>query len=151
MTTIEERAPLPMLLTPTERDELAKLLARVERMALDLAATLNGALEVVRESPAVPLGTADDLEQYRLADGTVSHVFEHARQIAKGDWIQALHGDTEWERVDQDPIHAETQTGLPTRNLAGQVRLRWWGNEDLVRVAETPVRVVAGQERRWDR
>lgn len=56
MTTIEERAPLGMLLTLTERDEIAELLARVERMALDLSATLGAALEVVREAPSVTLG-----------------------------------------------------------------------------------------------
>lgn len=86
------------------------------------------------------LGVAADLEQYRLPDGTISHVYEHVRQVVRGDWVQACHGDEgNWEQVDQAPIHAETQTGLPTRNLAGEVRLRWWGNEDLVRMAERPV------------
>lgn len=118
-------------LTAEQAQELADRVARVEELALACAAALG-----VTPAANLPSG----LDAYRLPDGTVSHVHEHVLQVVVGDWIQAEHGDEgNWERVDEPPIHAETQTGLPTRNLAGEVRLRWWGNEDLVRVAERPV------------
>lgn len=160
MTTLDQRAPLA--LNPV--DQLVSALSRIQGVAAEMIATvgrnrpiptrdqlrLAGACDDVLAAvegyqPTVlaavaALGVAADLEQYRLPDGTISHVYEHVRQVVRGDWVQACHGDTgNWEQVDQAPIHAETQTGLPTRNLAGEVRLRWWGNEDLVRMAERPV------------
>lgn len=130
--------------------EIIAMVGRNEPISTVAQLRLTGAHDDVLDAVAVyqptvlatvvALSAAVDLEQYRRPDGTVSHVHEHVRQVVVGDWVQAEHGDEgNWERVDEAPIHAETQTGLPTRNLAGEVRLRWWGNEDTVRVAERPV------------
>lgn len=132
MTTIDEREPL----TIEQRVE------RMEALGVRLAAALG-----IDQAP-----TRNDVPaEYVLSDGSVSHMHEQARWVVKGDWIQALHGDTDWAEVLHAPVHSEGMTGLVTRRADGSERIRWWAHTELVRVAETPVRVVAGQERRWDR
>lgn len=142
MTTIKERAPLPMLLTPTERDELAELLARVERMALDLAETLNGALEALRADRADHVDLGDPLAMFRLASGVVCFDTVHVDDVNEGDWVQRCHGDPDWHLVtDVEPL------------LEGWVRVvhdgtaHDWKGTDAIRVAVSPE--VA--EARWDR
>ena len=118
-----------LLLTPTERDDLRARLAEIEGRALALTAEIGSALADLRaDTPTVA-----------LADGSVSHVFEQARWVSKGDRIQAVHGDTDWAEVLHAPVHADTQTGLVTRHADGSERIRWWAHTDLVRVAEAPV------------
>lgn len=56
MTTLEERAPLGLFLTPSERDALRPLLAEVEAKARALADTLGQAQALIAETPAVTLG-----------------------------------------------------------------------------------------------
>lgn len=131
MTTIDEREPL----TIEQRVE------RMEALGVRLAAALG-----IDQAP-----TRNDVPaEYVLADGSVSHMHEQARWVVKGDWIQALHGDTDWAEVLHAPVHSEGMTGLVTRRADGSERIRWWEHTELVQVAETPVRAVAGQERRWD-
>lgn len=142
MTAIEERAPLGLLMTPTERDELAELLARVERMALDLSATLGAALEVVRADRAVHVDLGDPLAAFRLASGAVCFDTVHVDDVNEGDWVQRCHGDPDWHLVtDVEPL------------LEGWVRVvhdglaHDWKGADAIRVAVSPE--VA--EARWDR
>lgn len=117
-------------LTDTERDQLCETLERVERLAREHAELLAGCRAIVGADP-------DPLAEYRLADGTIGHMDEQARWVARGDVIQAAHGDTRWETV-VSTVHADSQTGIVTDTGAG-TRLRWWGHTDLVRVAAAPV------------
>lgn len=107
--------------------ELGDLKDRVARMEAAVGAT-HAKLRP-NEVPA----------EYLLEDGTVSYVFESARWVQKGDWIQAVHGDTEWREVLHRPVHTPDQTGIVTRRTDGTEWQRWWGNDDPVKVAEAPV------------
>lgn len=143
MTTIEERAPLAMLLTPTERDELAELLARVERMALDLSATLGAALEVVRADRADHVDLGDPLAMFRLPDGSVAYLSVPVGGLRAGDWFQRQHGDEGWHHV-RPLIFTEDRVGVPF----DETGLEWFGREQMVRVARTPEHVAFVQEQR---
>lgn len=139
MTAIEERAPLGLLMTPTERDELAELLARVERMALDLAATLNGALKVVR---ADRVDHVDPLASFRLASGVVCFDTVHVDGVNEGDWVQRCHGDPDWHLVTV----VEPLPGGWVRVVHDGLAHDWRG-ADAIRVAVSP----GVAEARWDR
>lgn len=150
MTTLEDRAPAGFFLTPTERQEITDLLARAEKAQAELADTLRGVQRIVTGTtdldPHVDLG--DPLAMYRLPSGTVGYSEEESRWVTAGDWIQCRHGDDgRWEQV-VGVVHATSQTGLTTATADGTTRLRWWGHDNLVRVATPAVDVVAAQERK---
>jgi hypothetical protein len=107
---------------------LADLIADVEKKAL----ALRELLDDIRADIAT-----DPLAEYRGPDGAVLYQTEHARWVQRGDYIQAGHGDTEWEPV-VSTVHADNQTGIVTMTATG-TRLRWWAHDDLVRVATAPV------------
>lgn len=139
---------MTLLLTDTERAELRDALARAEHLALEHARILAGCLAAIN---AAATARNDVPPEYVLPDGTVAHTLEEARWVMKGDWVQAVHGDTDWREVLHAPVHTTEMTALVTRRDDGSERIRWWGNEEKVRVATAPVPVVDRQERRWDR
>lgn len=59
MTTLEERAPLALFLTPTERERLRADLLRAEELQRQTAALLRGAVEILAEPVHVDLGLAE--------------------------------------------------------------------------------------------
>lgn len=125
-----------LTLTDTERDEMRARLAEIEARALALSAEIGATLADLRGEP---IARNDVPPEFVLPDGSVSHVFEQARRVSKGDWVQAEHGDTDWAVVLHTPVHSEGQTGLVTRRPGGGERIRWWAHTDLVKVAEAPV------------
>lgn len=109
--------------------KLADLIEECEKKALALRELLDDIRADI---------TADPLAEYRGPDGAVLCQGEgQARWVQRGDYIQAVHGDTEWEPV-VSTVHADSQTGIVTMTATG-TRLRWWAHEDLVRVATAPV------------
>lgn len=59
MTTFEERAPLDLFLTPTERERLRADLLRAEELQRQTADLLRGAAEILAEPVHVDLGLAE--------------------------------------------------------------------------------------------
>lgn len=119
--------------------ELAERVARMERMCADLAATLGGAAD---RTPC-PMHEPGDPDCSPTHGGACRppdrpHTLEQARWVAKGDTIQAVHGDPVWERV-VSTVRAVEQTGLVTRTADDTTRVRWWAHRDLVKVATAPV------------
>lgn len=94
--------------------EIAERVERMERMWIDLANVLG-------------IGRRDR-----------THTLEAARWVAKGDVIQAAHGDTGWAEVLHEPIRTADMTGLVTDTGRGQ-RMRWWAHDDLIKVETPPV------------
>lgn len=148
MTVTDREAPdtvtpgAPAHLDPEAREQLRADLAKAERIALDLAQVYGDTLALLSgtslRSGRPPVARNDVPAEYVLADGRVSHVFEQARWVSKGDWIQAVHGDTDWAKVLHTPVRTSDMTGLVTRRADGSERMRWWAHTDLVRVAEAP-------------
>lgn len=140
MTTLEERAPLAFR-TPTERDELRRLLAEVEAKAKALADALAGIGATLAGPPVDML--ADPLAAFRLPSGAVAYVTTYADHVAVGDWVQACHGDLDWSEVTGLSTTSDRTIGV---ELNGD-RLRWWAPTDAIRLARPPADVVAAQER----
>lgn len=140
MSTLEERAPLAFH-TPTERDELRRLLAEVEAKAKALADALAG-LGATLAGPPVDM-LADPLAAFRLPSGAVAYETTYADHVAVGGWVQACHGDLDWSEVTGLSTTSDRTIGV---ELNGDT-LRWWAPTDAIRVARSPADVVAAQER----
>lgn len=122
-------------------DDIADRLERIERMWADLVDILGiGAANLDECSlSAEPCGCIAPAEAGHRAGCTERpHTLEQARWVAKGDIIQATHGDPMWETV-VSTVHADKQTGIVTATADGTTRLRWWAHRDLVKVAAAPV------------
>lgn len=117
-------------LTEAQQATLTSVVTRMEALAGEVRALLGP--PTIRRNDVPP--------EYVLPDGTVSHVFELACVVEQGDWVQAIHGDTGWLMVQHPPIHTEDMVGIVTRDDTGDgvERIRWWGREDLIKVAEVP-------------
>lgn len=132
--------------TVTSRvDTLAELAERVERMERMCAALVDilgiGADNLSAEPcPMHEPGDPDCRPSHGAACRPPDrpHTLEQAWWVAKGDTIQAVHGDPVWERV-VSTVRAVEQTGLVTRTADDTTRVRWWAHRDLVRVATAPV------------
>ena len=114
-------------LTEAQQATLTRVVTHMEALAGEVRALLG------------PPARGDVPPEYVLADGTVTHVFELACVVERGDWVQAIHGDTDWHEVLHQPIHTDHTIGLVFRLSDGSERITWWGSEDLIKVAEVPV------------
>ena len=151
MTTLEERAPAGFFLTPTERDELAATLARLEKVATELAECYRAAQRIVTATtdldPTIDLG--DPLAMFRLPSGLVGFVTTYADEVKVGDWVQRCHGDPDWHlvtEVERLPWGPGSRGHFVRATYDGLAHD--WAPTDAIRVARPPAQVVADQERK---
>lgn len=136
MTTLEERAPLAFH-TPTERDELRRLLAEVEEKAKALADALAG-IGATLSGPPVDM-LADPLAAFRLPSGAVGYETTYADHVVVGDWVQRCHGDPDWHLVTEAARYDKADDGREWVRIVHDGTANYWLASDAIRIATAPV------------
>ena len=108
MTTIEERAPLAFH-TPTERDEIAALLAKAERISAELADIYRQAQRLVTATSPIVADAGRSYWPERM--GCLNELRPGDRALFAGGWREVARAfvvmggwKVTWTDPDMDPL-----------------------------------------------